>query len=329
MATTSVVTAADLVLGDRLHLWGDMVWRLIGGLESDAFGDDNFHGAIEHGEIGHSKLCKLAVTKHRVVRTPGLIRQSDRGFLKIVVQLRGHACFEQNGRRVWLAPGEWSVYDTTRAYSVLNPGDVEQLVLMVPKDEMDLNRGPQRLPLEDLMVQRFSGRRGISRLACETALRTFERMATGAPLPEDTAGRMADLVMQSLLERNGQHTALSLRTALRDRAAAYITRNLADPGLSVSGIASALNCSKRHLHNAFAGEADSVGAHLLNRRLEACRAELEGMAHAHRSIAEIALSWGFNNTAHFSRVFRDRYGRSPRQHRADAGAATVSPVALA
>ena len=32
MATSSVVTAADLALGDRLHLWGDMVWRLIGEL---------------------------------------------------------------------------------------------------------------------------------------------------------------------------------------------------------------------------------------------------------------------------------------------------------
>ena len=322
MATSSVVTAADLALGDRLHLWGDMVWRLIGGLESDAFGDENFHGAIEHGEIGHSKLCKLAVTKHRVVRTPGLIRHSERGFLKVVVQLSGNACFEQNGRRVWLAPGEWSVYDTTRAYSVHNPGDVEQLVLMVPKDELDC----RRLPLEDLMVQRFSGRRGISRLACETALAAFDSMAAPAPLAggltADTADRLADLLLQSLLERNGQDTSLSLRTALRDRADAYIRRNLADPALSVAGIAAALNCSKRHLHNAFASEADSVGAHLLNRCLEACRRDLEDARGKRRSIAEIALSWGFNNAAHFSRVFRDRYGHAPRDYRA----ASESPL---
>ncbi len=317
MTTTSVVTAADLALGDRLHLWGDMVWRLIGGLESDAFGDANFHGAIEHGEIGHSKLCKLAVTKHRVVRTPGLIRHSERGFLKVVVQLRGNACFEQNGRRVWLAPGEWSVYDTTRAYSVHNPGDVEQLVLMVPKEELDC-RG---LQLENLMVQRFSGRRGISRLACETALGAFDSLAAPAP-PADALGRhtaehLADLLMQSLRERSGQHSALSLRTALRDRADAYIRRNLADAGLSVAGIAAALNCSKRHLHNAFAEETDSLGTHILHCRLDACRRDLEDPRAQHRSIADIALAWGFNNAAHFSRVFRDRYGRAPREYRAE------------
>ena len=242
MATSSVVTAADLALGDRLHLWGDMVWRLIGGLESDAFGDENFHGAIEHGEIGHSKLRKLAVTKHRVVRTPG--------------------------------------------------------------------------------------RRGISRLACETALAAFDSMAAPAPLAggltAGTADRLADLLLQSLLERNGQDTSLSLRTALRDRADAYIRRNLADPALSVAGIAAALNCSKRHLHNAFAAEADSVGAHLLNRRLEACRRDLEDARGKRRSIAEIALSWGFNNAAHFSRVFRDRYGHAPRDYRAASEASLMA-----
>ena len=37
---------------DRLHLWGDAVWRLIGGLESDAFGDDAFAGHITSGQAG-------------------------------------------------------------------------------------------------------------------------------------------------------------------------------------------------------------------------------------------------------------------------------------
>ena len=175
------------------------------------------------------------------------------------------------------------------------------------------------------MVQRFSGRRGISRLACETALSAFDSMAAPAPLAggltADTADRLADLLLQSLLERNGQDTALSLRTALRDRADAYIGRNLADPALSVTDIAAALNCSKRHLHNAFAAEADSVGAHLLNRRLEACRRDLEDARGKRRSIAEIALSWGFNNAAHFSRVFRDRYGHAPRDYRATTSGA--------
>jgi len=33
------------------------------------------------------------------------------------------------------------------------------------------------------------------------------------------------------------------------------------------------------------------------------------------SITDIALSWGFASPAHFSRVFRDRYGMSPSEAR--------------
>jgi AraC-like DNA-binding protein len=36
------------------------------------------------------------------------------------------------------------------------------------------------------------------------------------------------------------------------------------------------------------------------------------------SITEIALSTGFNNPAHFSRVFKARFGMSPSEYRASA-----------
>ncbi len=33
------------------------------------------------------------------------------------------------------------------------------------------------------------------------------------------------------------------------------------------------------------------------------------------SISEICFRWGFNESAHFSRAFRNEYGRSPREYR--------------
>ena len=42
------------------------------------------------------------------------------------------------------------------------------------------------------------------------------------------------------------------------------------------------------------------------------RADLEDPRQRARSITEIALRWGFNDSAHFSRTFRARFGLSPR-----------------
>jgi len=297
---------------DRLHLWGDAVWRLIGGLESDAFGDEAFAGHITSGQAGYVNLCQLDVSRHRVVRTPSLIRGSDRAYIKVVAQLEGRACFEQNGRHVWLSPGEWSVYDTTRAYAVSNPEAVRQMVLMIPKEQL-----PERkLRLDDLMVQRFSGTTGVSRLAWDTMRAAFTELPTMSDAAADgVADVITHLVQLSLLERNGQQSSLSQREALRDRMAQYIDRHLGDPGLTIDRIAQALNCSKRHLYNAVADEEETLAAMIQRRRLDACLRDLRHPAQAQRSVTDIALSWGFASSAHFSRAFRAHVGCSPSEYR--------------
>lgn len=306
---------------DRLHLWGDAVWRLIGGLESDAFGDDAFAGHITSGQAGYVNLCQLDVSRHRVVRTPSLIRGSDRAYIKVVAQLEGRACFEQNGRQVWLSPGEWSVYDTTRAYAVSNPEAVRQMVLMIPKEQL-----PERkLKLDDLMVQRFSGTSGVSRLAWDTMRAAFAELPTMSDAAADgVADVITHLVQLSLLERNGQQSLLSQREALRDRISQYIDRHLGDPDLTIDRMAQALNCSKRHLYNAVADDEETLAAMIQRRRLEACLRDLRHPAHAQRSVTDIALSWGFSNSAHFSRAFRAHVGCSPSEYRARA----LAPVGL-
>jgi AraC-like DNA-binding protein len=43
--------------------------------------------------------------------------------------------------------------------------------------------------------------------------------------------------------------------------------------------------------------------------------DLQNPAHAQRTITDIAFSWGFNNGAHFSRVFREHTGLTPSDFR--------------
>jgi len=50
-------------------------------------------------------------------------------------------------------------------------------------------------------------------------------------------------------------------------------------------------------------------------RLERCRRDLLDPAHAARHISDIAFAWGFNDLAHFSRIFKQRFGASPREWR--------------
>src|SRR6185436_496290 len=102
--------------------------------------------------------------------------------------------------------------------------------------------------------------------------------------------------------------AVTQREALRERIKQHVRDHLGDPALSVDAIAHALNCSRRLLYNAFAEEPDGVAGYILRRRLEACRRSFDDRASDRRSITDIALSHGFSNMAHFSRVFRAHLG---------------------
>jgi AraC-like DNA-binding protein len=116
-------------------------------------------------------------------------------------------------------------------------------------------------------------------------------------------------------ELAGHETALTQREALRDRIRAYVQLHLRDPELSVDAIARALNCSRRHLYNAFAGDGESIAAYIQRLRLQACVRDLQQAGPHARPITDIALSWGFGNLSHFSRVFRDHTGKSPSEFR--------------
>ena len=134
MAVPLLLSTESVPPRERVGYWGDLVQRSFGRLRSQTFGDEAFRGEIRGFDLGDLRVCRLDATRHRVERTVGASGASDAGFLKMVVQRRGCAVFEQDGRRAWLAEGAWSVYDTARPYSVSNPQGVLQHVLLLPRE---------------------------------------------------------------------------------------------------------------------------------------------------------------------------------------------------
>ncbi len=313
MTHATTVTTDDYAPADRAPVWRDWVWKQFGGLESDLYGDTDFDGHIASARAGDLILTKLEANRHRVVRTRDMVRASEEGYLKIVAPMKGSAGVEQMGRQAWVTPGAWTIYDTTGSYAVANPERVEHLIVMLPKAQM-IERG---LRLENLMARPVGGASGIARVALSTMRSTFQELPHMSADAARGAGELiAQLVRLSLIELSGQETQLTQRAALKDRIRAYVALHLRDPELTVDQIATALNCSKRHLYNAFAEEDQTLASYIQGLRLEACIRELQHPMARTRPITDIALSWGFNSPSHFSRVFREHTGKSPSEFRA-------------
>lgn len=298
---------------ERAPQWRAWIWQHFGGLESDLYGDTDFDGHMAATQAGDVILTRLEANRHRVLKTSALAR-GDAAYLKIVAPWRGSAEVEQRGRRARAHDGAWVIYDTTERYEIGNPERVEHLIVMLPKAQME-RRG---LRLDPLMARRL-GTSGISRVALQAMRSTWLELPHMTEAAAHGAGEMIkQLVHLSLLELSGEETAQTQRLALRDRIRGHVAQHLRDPDLSVDSVARALNCSRRHLYNAFAGEGESIAGYIQRMRIEACVRDLQSAASQPRPITDIAMSWGFGNLSHFSRVFREHTGASPSEFRQGA-----------
>ncbi len=312
MITPTVVSTRHVAARERAAVWQELVKSRFDGLESDLYGDTEFDGEMTSLNAGDVVLTRLEANRHRVIRSKRAGRDSDVAYLKIVAPMCGSAGVEQHGRRTWVGPGAWTIYDTTGSYAVGNPERVEHLIVMLPKSKI----AEPKLRLDRLMARDAGGSSGISRVALATMRSTFDELPD---MSADAANGAGDLIVQlvreSLLELAGRPSESAQREILKDRIRRYVALNLRDPSLSVAQIALALNCSKRHLHNAFATDENTLSDHILRLRIEACIQVFQQPTSQSRPITDIALALGFCNMSHFSRVFRDHTGTSPSQFR--------------
>lgn len=113
----------------------------------------------------------------------------------------------------------------------------------------------------------------------------------------------------------GKGGSMGHRARQYERICRTLESQLGDPELTVQAIASGEGVSVRYLQQLFARFGQTVTGYLKSRRLERARAELASPLHTQLSISEICFRWGFNQSAHFSRAYRERFGEAPRDTR--------------
>ena len=313
MTAPMVLSTDGLPEKETAPAWHDWMAQLFSGLDTDLYGDTRFDGHLNVTYAGDVMLTKLDAGRHRVIRDSHRLRDSEAAYLKIIAPWDGHAVVEQHGSKTNVSDGSWAIYDTSQPYVVANPQHTEHLIMMVPKQSI-AERG---LRLEHLMGRTIGGSAGIGRIALETMRSTYQELDNmTAPLARRAGELLVDMVHMSLQALGGEATAVTQKQALHDRICGYVASHVRDPGLSVDQVAEALNCSRRHLHNAFAGREQSLGGFIQQSRLELCMRELQSPALAHRTITEVAMDCGFGNSAHFSRAFKAYTGMSPTEFRA-------------
>lgn len=270
-----------------------------------------FRYHLESVDLGPVRVSAVEATPHTVLRTPARIRESDGDFYKVGVQTRGHAVLRQDGREATLAPGTFTIYDTTRPYRLDFRGDYRTVVAMFPRA---LLRAPAPFVAERTATT-FSGDEGLGRLIVS--------FLKDLPVAGDAAGggaHLGEAVLDLMAawfagQGAGELATCPRRAGLFAGIKSFVEQNLHEPRLDAARVAAAQHISVSYLQKILAVEGISLSGWIRQLRLERCRRDLVDPAQAAKPVAAIASRWGLPDASHFSRLFKVAYGMPPGDYR--------------
>jgi AraC-like DNA-binding protein len=289
----------------QIQRWSDALTDLCGRFDIDPLEASSLEGRINYTTVSRLTLCQIEVSQHRIGHADWWIRSTEHPYIKILFQTVGTSYFEQDGRRIEVAPGDCLAYDVGCPHTITNPTLTQHDVVIVPKALLR-ERG---FHSEKMSACKLSSRAGTGRIAHEFMHATFDEAKTLSPaIAAGVAESLIDLLLLPLREA---HTAFDRvgPEAMYIQAQAFIREHLRDPDLCIEQISAALGCTKRYLHMLFSERGITAGDYIWRARLQNCRQELE--THGGKTITDVAFSWGFSSSSHFSRVFRKYFGVVP------------------
>ena len=303
--TVRSLTTTGLTPRKQIQCWTDALTDLCGQFDIDPLDAASFEGRIKYATVSRLKLCQIETSQHRIAHTISRAKLSEHPFVKIHFQTHGISYFEQDGRRIDVMPGDCLAYDVACPHTIVSPALTRHEVVIVPKDLLQ-ERG---FRLAKMSPRKLSARSGTGRIAYDFVHATFDEASRLSPSnASGVADSLIDLLLLPLREADAMFDRVGPE-AMYVRAQAFIREHLRDSDLSIDQISAALGCTKRYLHMLFSDRGMTVSDHIWRARLLHCRQELE--TQAGKTITDVAFSWGFSSSSHFSRVFRKHFGFVP------------------
>lgn len=281
-------------------------------LQLNSTENGSYHCTVRESWLGDVKIQECQTSAISGLRTTTEISKSDQNYFGVLLIQEGSECIRQDGRETVLNPGDlfiWSneeelsfqVTDTFRKTSLIIPGQRIRELIPWPED-FSWARIPNTNAMSNILANQI-------KMLCSNLEEIPDSCAK--PVIENTLELLRITVSGQEKQSFGSLPKEILLRSILD----FIEKNLCDPRLSPSMISEVFGISSRYIYTLFKGKETSISKWIRERRLVKCKGDLSNPALNRHSITELALKWGFNDSAHFSNLFRSQYGVSPRELR--------------
>ncbi|MCX7304908.1 MAG: helix-turn-helix domain-containing protein [Hyphomicrobiales bacterium] len=293
----------------RYAAWRDAICDVYVHVDVKATNPEQYRGFIREAKFGEVVLTDILLSEQRIRRNNQHISKLDKDCYYLQLVHKGNISVVQRGEMHRSNAARGAIFSATEQYELYGHGDVRSFYLEIPHDEF-----AQRFPREKIPVlAALNTTQGLGRIATEFCA----SLATEGSLLDDgvragLGNQLMDMLAFTLLTSEGDIPGAegSVKKARLRSVQQWIEAHIADLDLSLDRVATANGMSLRYLHILFETHEMSASEWIWNRRLQLAYDSLtcgDG-----RSITSIAFDHGFNSSAHFSTMFRRKYGTSPR-----------------
>jgi AraC-like DNA-binding protein len=272
---------------------------------------DEVSARFEYFTVGEAHLLKSRNSSQGLVTTPALLKGTESDLITVSLKLAGTATIAQAEHRQ-LRAGDLFVTDLWRPFEFLDDGG-ESASFYIPLDRLGLPRDYAAHAGEVFYASPLSAQLQRHFQILVRDADAISRSPAAPMIGQATTDLVRAALVSAADEDPSRHDGWE--QTLTSVAKSYISQHLADPDLGADRIARAMFISVRQLYKLWEAEPRPLGQWILERRLDAARDELTSPLGRNQTIAATARRWGFADSTHFSRRFRQAYGMSPREWR--------------
>ena len=307
----STWTTGELAKSDRYDAWTSVLNEAYGRWEVDKPETPDFFGTVKHYDDSILKIIECTCDPCAATRTRAGIMADGLETLTIQAVLQGRENINFNGEEITLKRGDLLIWDSTKPMSFQVQERLHKISVVLP-----LPRFQSWLPRSWFSIRHSLDGQSNSGLLLADHVKSLSRSVFDGGCKDNYALIDATIgVLVNALDIGSSDVPKPLRVTQLRHVKNYIKINIRDPELSPAVIAKAGGMSLRYLHWLFHSADETVKQYVFRQRLNFCAIDLLNPRMRHRKISDIAFYWGFSDTAHFNKRFKQQYHVSPNAFR--------------
>ncbi|MET1154375.1 helix-turn-helix domain-containing protein [Arthrobacter sp.] len=311
-ATATRFSTLNVPRDERLPLWEEYNKRSLIGLHCRTLAANSLLAAQRNLQLNRVRFTEIKGNDHVVERSLRDIRSTPADNILLCLLSEGNAFYYHSGGAETLAAGDAVLYDADQPFMYGFSTDMRQVILEIPRSAYLERTGSPGLA--GPQVLRAGG--SLAGSHAQALVGIIRNALTAPPADvqpvEDAALDLFDRIVGA---KSGSTGAYLLA------AKEFVRRHLREPDLSAARIARAVGISERHLGRIFAAEETTIARFVMESRLQRARDMLTAESNNSIPVSTVAESLGFVSAAHFSRSFKQAFGHTPREARAQGAAA--------